>query len=125
MELKLQIILILSCIIMLLIFFDMLKKNKLYVKYSIIWLGSIIFILFFSLFPKIIFYISKFIGIVTPANLLFLIGILSLGAIVFSLTVSQSRNSAKVIKLSQEFAILENEMKKFKDTSQDKNLKRK
>lgn len=115
MELKLQIVFILSCCILLIIFINMIRKNKLNIKYSLVWLFSIITILLLSIFPQILYYFSALIGIEKPSNLVFVIGILFLGIIIFSLTISQSRKSTKLIKLAQEFAILENELKKIKE----------
>ena len=93
----------------------MIRKNKLNIKYSLVWLFSIITILLLSIFPQILYYFSALIGIEKPSNLVFVIGILFLGIIIFSLTISQSRKSTKLIKLAQEFAILENELKKIKE----------
>lgn len=112
MSLKLQLLLILLCISALYIFFSMIKTQKIYMKYSLTWLFSIISILLFSIFPD---YINKFaytIGVSTPINALFFSAIFLLMLIIFSLTISQSRASQKISSLSQQFAILEYELKK-------------
>ena len=112
MSTQLRIFIILGCLILYSIFFNMLKKNKVYIKYTFVWLFSIFIIFIFSLFPKLIEIFSKIIGIETPVNFIFFIGILVLGLIVFSLTIASSRNSVKMTRLIQEIAILEYEKMK-------------
>ena len=115
MDIKLRIIIIVGCFIVFFIFLNMLRKNKIEIKYSLVWLGSIFIVLIFSLFPKIIIYFSEFLGVETPINAIFFAGILILSAIIFSLTIAQSRNSTKIKRLIQKVALLEEELNKRKE----------
>lgn len=122
MEIKLRIIIILGCFIVFFIFLNMLRKNKIETKYSLVWMGSIFVVVIFSLFPRIIVYFSNFLGVETPINAIFFTGILILSAIVFSLTVAQSRNSTKIKKMIQKIALLE---KKIDKINKEEKIKKK
>lgn len=87
-----------------------IKNKELELKYVLTWLlGSIIFIIL-DLFPQALFYFSKIVHIVEPVNALFLILIVSLIIITFSLTVALSRNTNRVKSLVQEIGILRFEL---------------
>lgn len=116
MSVKLQIFLFLSTVIMFIFMIKLIKKETLQLKYSLLWIIIGVMMIILSIFPCILEYISKVLGIVTPTNTLFLIGLIFELMIVFSLTVALSKSSERVKNLSQEIALIrkefENNLKK-------------
>lgn len=110
MEPKLQILLLSSCLITLIIIINMIKKEKLDLKYSLLWILICISIGILSLFSNSITFIAKVIGVATPVNALFLLGLVSVLFILFTLTIAESRKSKRIKELTQRLAILENKL---------------
>lgn len=110
MELKLQLLILSGCIITLAIIVNMIKKEKLELKYSLLWILISVSIGVLCLFSDSIIFIAHFMGVVTPINALFFLGLLSLLFIVFTLTVAESRKSNRIKELTQRLAILENKL---------------
>jgi hypothetical protein len=91
----------------------MIKKYKLELKYSLLWLMIIIILFFLSLFPNLLEGFSLLLGIEVPSNTLFLFGIISIYLITFTSTVSLSRFSNRVKELTQELGILKNKVEEL------------
>ena len=72
MDKKTQIILLIVSIIMLLFVVNRVSKNKINIRYSVIWIIFCLFLILISIFPGIIIYLSKLIGIQVPSNMIFL-----------------------------------------------------
>jgi hypothetical protein len=111
---KLQLLLLLFSLFFLFFVISMIRKYKLDLKYALLWVLVNIFFIFISIAPQIIAILSSIIGIEVPSNAVFLIGIIFLYLIVFSLTVALSRTSFKLKELIQEVGILKNQIEKMK-----------
>ncbi len=109
MDIKLQIFIIISCILYLVFIINMIRKEKLDLRYALVWILVDIAIIILCVFPKIIDFIAGLIGIATPVNMVFFFGIVFQIIIVFSLTREQSQNAKKIKELAQRIALLENE----------------
>jgi hypothetical protein len=112
MNIKLQIMLIVGCIFILASIINMIRKEKLDLKYSLIWIIVDIGIIFMSIFPDIIDLLALLIGVATPINIIFFFGIVFQIIIIFSLTGEQSRSAKKIKELAQNIALLEEEIHK-------------
>jgi hypothetical protein len=119
-NLKLQFILLAFSIIVLYQFINMIRKYSLELKYALLWLLIGIVNLILVVFPSIIFYISNTLGIQEPVNALFLLGIISLFTILFSLTIALSRSSNKIKDMSQDIGILKQEVYMLQSKLDDK-----
>lgn len=115
MDIKLQVFILTSCIVMLYFIIDMIKKEKLELKYTLLWIIINISIIILCIFPKLIDLIAKLLGIVTPVNAIFFFGITFEILITLSLTVAQSRSSKKLKDLAQEIALLESKKMNAED----------
>lgn len=102
---QLQYFLIVVIIILFVFFINLLRKRKLDLKYSLIWIIALLGIGIFVIFPKLIEEISNLLGIYDPMNALFFICIAFLTCICVSLTVVVSRLSERLRRLTQEIAI--------------------
>lgn len=115
MLIKAQMIIGTLSIILLLITFEMIRKEKIREEYSILWLFTGGAILVFSLAPE--FFLSKFFTKITGIfylSAVVLIAFLFLLLIVlhFSVVISKLMNQNK--ELAQRHALLELELKEFK-----------
>ena len=72
---------------------------------SIFWFCVAGILIIFSIFPEIFFAISKFAGIISPANLVFLLFIFILLILGFNLSVHLSQTDTKLKELTQQLAI--------------------
>lgn len=112
--LKLQIVLIASSFVFLVIIINLIRKESLELKYSIIWLISALLFLLLPCFPFVLTFVTKVFGIASPMNALFLLGTVFLIAIVFSLTVALSRNADRLKRLTQELVLLKVQLEEIK-----------
>lgn len=108
MSVKLQLFLMITSLTFTGIILNMLRKEKLDIKYSLTWLFAGVSLIILALQPNIVFDIAHFVGIQIPSNGIFLFGIFFVLLITFSLTVALSRQSVRMRKMAQEMALLEN-----------------
>jgi len=108
---KLQFILLILSLGGLFFLVNQIIKYKLELKYSLLWLFLSLVTILLAVIPGLSGTLAHGLGIETPANLLFLFGILLLLMIVFSLRVALSHHMVKIKQLSQELGIYKNELK--------------
>lgn len=88
------------------------KKNKISIKYSIVWYLSLFILTIFTIFPVILGYVTKLIGIQLSSNFIFAFMIGVLFVITLSLTIIVSEQQDKIKMLIQEVSILKNDKTK-------------
>ncbi|MGP1488202.1 MAG: DUF2304 domain-containing protein [Peptoanaerobacter stomatis] len=103
---RLRIYVVTLSLLFLIYLINMIRKNKINLKYILSWISISIGILIIALYPKILTLFANFLGVKDPMNALYFLGFIFLIIVVFSLTVAQSRLSDKVKSLSQEVALL-------------------
>ena len=111
-EINVYTISIVLAILFILIVIDLVKKNKLIEKYSILWMIFSVVVLVFAIVPEFTIELADFVGIVYAPALLFLAGILFLLFYVLYLTKVISKQEARIVKLTQEIAILKEKVEK-------------
>jgi len=100
--------LILAVITAMFVFFIiLLRKQKIELRYCLVWIIGLSGIAVFCIFPHLLERLSALLGIDTPVNTLFLICIAFLACICISLTVVVSKLSDRLRKLTQNIAINE------------------
>ena len=114
MSFKLQIIIALIILAGLIVLVNLIRKNKLELKYALSWIFLGVGILIFDLFPDLTSFLASLLGIEVPINMLFFLGFCFSLLIIFSLTVAVSRLSRRVTKLTQELALLSKNWKTHK-----------
>lgn len=114
MSLKLQLIIGLIIVFMMILIINSIRNKMIDLKYALTWLvlGIILFIL--DVFPNILFKMASLIGIEIPSNMIFFVGLIFVVVLIYSLTASISRLSNKVKRLTQEIALLREEMERLK-----------
>lgn len=115
MVLQLRIFLIIGILIYLLIIFHLLKRKKLNLKYTLIWLLAAFVMLISAVFPDIINRISSLVGIVSPVNLVFVLEGMFVLLILLSLTTIVSHMNQRIYKLTQTQALLEKRVREMEN----------
>ena len=105
MSIRIKCFIIVVLILGLLKILGLIKKNKLELKYALSWLFLEVGILIITLIPNLLNVISKALGIYNEINMLFFLGFVFIILVIFSLTMSLSRNSERVRKMVQEIAL--------------------
>lgn len=94
--------------------FYKIRKSQLKIEDALYWLFFSALILILSFFPEVGMIISKWIGIESTANFIFLVIIFLLIIKVFSLSIKDSRIEYKLSVVIEELAILQNLREKEK-----------
>lgn len=115
MKLNLQIVLLAALLLFFAIVFILLKRKRLNLKYSLLWILSCVVMITVVLVPDIIFALSSRIGIIEPVNFVFLIqgGFLLLISLSLSVIVSGLSNNIK--RLTQSQALLERRVRELEE----------
>jgi len=112
MLIELRLIMLVVIVGLFIFFINLLRKNKLELKYCLVWLIALFGIAVFCAFPGLLDSLSRLLGIGVPVNTLFLVCIAFLTCICISLTIVVSRLSDRLRKLTQNIAIMESEVTK-------------
>ena len=88
---------------------NLVRKNKLDEKYSILWLFFAIIILIVSIFPNIIEEVSILFDVYYPPALLLLFAIIIVAAYIVHITLVITKQNKIIIKLTQELGLLKTE----------------
>lgn len=90
-----------------------LKKKKLTVRYSIIWLLSAGVLLVFAVFPYVVLVLTDLLGMAVPVNVVFLLVIAFILLLLLSLSSIVSGFAEKIKRLAQENALLEERVRRL------------
>lgn len=103
----LQIFMLLAIVIYFLLLFHLLKRRRLNLKYSLLWIFSGILMLVLALFPQILDLFAHTVGIYEPTNALFAMLLFCIMIILMSLTAIVSKMNERIKQLAQYAALLE------------------
>ena len=115
MSLALQIVLLGLVVIFLLAIIHLLRKGKLSLKYSLIWIFSSIILLIMIIFPQLSIQVSKWIGVEVPSNFIFMLEGIFVLVILISLTLIVSNQTSRLTRLTQAVAILERRIRDLEE----------
>lgn len=116
----LRILLLIGVAVYLFVILWLMKKQKLLVRYSIIWLFSAAVLALFAVFPYIVLVLRDLTKIVTPSNLIFMMAIAFLLLISLCLTSIVSSLSEKIKKLAQQNALLERRVRELEEKREER-----
>ena len=108
-NIRLQVALVIICLAALVYLINRIRSRRLDTKYALPWLALDLLMLIMTLLPQGIVWLSRFLGILTPSNLVFLAALLFLLAIVFLMSRTISRLNNEVKELAQRIALDEAE----------------
>ena len=109
MILNLRLFLIIASIVLFVIVAQNVVKNKLLVKYSLLWILLSLILIVLSVFPDISFLFSDLLGFEKTSNFIFLVIMAIIILICLSYSITLSNMNKKLIKIVQTLAIEEKE----------------
>jgi hypothetical protein len=115
----LRIVLLLCVFLYFTIVVRMLKKKRLSMKYSLLWLLLGIILLIFVIFPQILIWICFRLGFIDQMNGLFTFAVGFILVLVMKLTSIVSEQSDKIKNLVQENALLEKRLRELEEKAGD------
>lgn len=116
MSLRLQISLFSISIIVFLVLLNNIRRSKISTDMATVWILWGIGLIVLSLFPQIVTFLGKIVGIVTPVNTLYLIMIFLLYVLVFFLYIKVSVLEEKIKNLIHAVALDEKEHQNEKNS---------
>lgn len=114
MSLRLQIVIGIVAVFALLFILNMVRKKKIDLKHALSWVFFAVIVLILDIFPQILFGIAELMGVTVPSNMIFLVGFILLIVIIYSLSVVVSKLAAQAKRLTQEIALLREEIERMK-----------
>ena len=111
MTVKLQITILLALVVALAAIVNMIRRKSLELKYTLSWLFALAAVAIFAAFPRAMVVMARFLGIDAPVNMIFVLGFCFSLVIIYVLTVSLSRMSTKMRRLTQIIALNEDRIK--------------
>ncbi|MDG5852748.1 DUF2304 domain-containing protein [Clostridium beijerinckii] len=111
----LRITLLLGVLLYFYLLLKLLRDDKLYLKYTLLWIGLGAIMMILVVFPDLLLLITKSIGIIEATNGLFAILIFGILIILMSLTSIVSKLNDKNKKLIQVIAILEKRVRELEN----------
>ena len=113
METKIRIFFFIAVIVYLTIIVHLLRRKKLNLKYTLLWLFTAFVLLVVTIFPSLMVYISKMLGIVTPINSALVLAGMFIIVILIMLTSIVSEQNRKQRILIQEVAMLDKKLREL------------
>ncbi len=110
-----RIILLVCVLIYLLVILALMRRGRMSLKYSLIWFLSGVILLICVIFPQVIRFFTRLMGIYSDTNAVFFIGVCFLILIVLSLTSIASGQSERIRTLVQTQAILEKRVRDLEE----------
>lgn len=112
MTLKAKIILLVILLIALIFIINVVRKEKLHLKYALPWLACVVVLGILVAIPNAVQGLANLLGIYSPVNMIFFLGFVFSLAIVFVLTLWLSKMTARVRQMAQAIALLEKRVQK-------------
>ncbi|HBA37965.1 MAG TPA: hypothetical protein DCY94_04520 [Firmicutes bacterium] len=109
MTIKLKLFMICMCLIFALFIYRKVEKGNLQLRYSLAWYTIIFALMVVTVFDSLLVPLRNFFGFETISNMVFLVGFMILAMLIFSLNIKLSELHSKMVKLTQEIAILKKE----------------
>ena len=102
---------IIFAIIFELFILNLVRKNKLDEKYSILWIILGIIILVVAVFPNIIVKVAEWFNVYYPPTLMLLFALMVLGTYIIHISMVITKQNKMIVKLTQELAIVKEEIR--------------
>ena len=113
-------------VLFLVMMIDLIRKNRVALKYALLWLFSGLLMILLAIFPKILDRMARLVGIYSPVNALFAVLLCCGLVLMISFSVIMSGNKKSIVRLTQEISLLENRIRELegkraeKETAEEK-----
>ena len=116
---RLQWFAIIIGVIFLVMMIELIRKNRVTLKYALLWLFSGLVLLVLAIFPQVLNWVAGLIGVYSPVNALFAILLCCGLVLMISFSVIVSGNKKAVVRLTQKISLLENRIRELEKQAQD------
>lgn len=116
---RLQWFAIIIGVVFLVMMIELIRKNRVTLKYALLWLFSGLVLLVLAIFPQVLNWISRLIGVYSPVNALFAILLCCGLVLMISFSVIVSGNKKAEVRLTQKISLLENRIRELEKQTQD------
>ncbi len=103
----LQIVAIILCVAFFAYVVHLVARERLLLKYSLLWMTLAVASILVALFPGPLFAVSSALGFETPSNFVFFVALFFLLAICLSLSIIASKQALRIKDLVQQEALIE------------------
>lgn len=115
MTIQFQLMLIIISVLLLVVIIKNINKSRVIFSDFNYWVLFVVLLIAMSLFPKLIEGLAQFIGVMNVVNAVFLIVMFALILLVISLSFRLSQLKKDFIKLTQQVALIKNDIEKHED----------
>ena len=115
MSFRLQVIIGVLLVLFVIVLFHMVRKEKIELRYALPWTLMIAALFVMDLFPSVPGWLAEMAGIELSVNMLFFLGFVFTLCIIFTQSLSISRNQKKVKQMAQEIALLKERLERVEE----------
>ena len=115
--LRAQIIAVVGTVLFLILVIELVRRRRLVERYALLWISAAILLVVLSLWGGGLRVIAEGLGIRTPVNALFLLGLGTVFVLALHFSVAFSRLSEETKILAQEVARLDGEQRRLRGTT--------
>lgn len=115
MSIGLRVLLFVISILTMIYIVRKIRKSELSIEHSLFWLGFSVLLVFLSIFPQVVYALTRVIGVQSPVNFVFLVIIFVLIIKNFMMTIEISKLENRIKMLVQTIALRETEEKERLD----------
>ena len=105
----------LTAVVTFIFVFNLLRRGVLREKYAVLWLFFSGAALVFAIVPWSLVWVSGIIGVAQPVNLLFFVTVVLLVLVSVQLSYELSRHEARIRRLAEEVALLDQEIRDLRN----------
>jgi len=124
MDVRLRVVALAAILALFLVVLDLVRRRKLLERYALLWLFSALALIGLAAWGGLLSGVATAIGVVAPANALFVvaIGFILVLLLHFSIAVSRLTDQAKI--LAQRLALLEQRQRRLEDEGEEEEADR-
>ena len=115
---RLKIALLIAIVLFLGVILSLLKHKRLALKYTLLWLLTAFLMLILVVFPELMTYMARMIGIQSNMNGLYIFLIAFMIILLMSLTSIVSRQTERIKNLTQEQGLLEKRVRELEEKNE-------
>lgn len=119
MSIRIQISVSVVIVLALLALFHLIRKGKIQLKYSLMWLVMAAGVLLLVWVPQLLYLLSDLMGVDVPVNAVFFLGFCFALVIIFVLTMLVSSLSLHMKTLTQKMALLEKRVRELEEKEEE------
>lgn len=119
---KLRVLLMVAVFVYFIMVFQLLKRKTLNLKYTLLWLASGFIMLILVVFPQLLQFFARLVGIADPMNALFSVVFFCIIMILMALTAIVSKQNNRNKDLVQSVALLEKRVRELEENTDKRSV---